>query len=220
MRALFLLVAAVPQVVSQPSRAQGSTCSLSGKVTFSSKDPKVKVAELVVYVASKKRSVKLSEPRRHEIAHKDKQFVPRMVIVQKNDSVSFPNRDNTEHSVFTSDRTTVRINPTRKAEPEPVAFLKEGGFRIQCDIHSNMRAWVVVVPVIELATRVADDGTWRIDNVPAGDQVLKVLEPNGNSNEVRVTACANDTPIDVSLEGFEGPQLKRFNGSPYSEYQQ
>lgn len=220
MRALLLMIVSLPAVVSQPSRAQGSTCSLSGKVTFSSKDPKVKAAELVVYVASKKRSVKLSEPRRHEIAQKEQQFVPRMLLIQKNDSVSFPNRDNKEHSVFTSDRTTVRINPTRKAEPEPVAFLKEGGFRIQCDIHSNMRAWVVVVPVVELATKVGADGTWRIDNVPAGAQLLKVLEPNGNSVEVPVTACANDTPIDVSLEGFEGPQLRRFNGSPYGEYQQ
>ena len=220
MRALFLLIAAVPQVVSQPSRAEGAKCSLSGKVTFSSKDPKVKATELVVYVASKARSVKLSEPRRHEIAQKDQQFVPRMLLIQKNDSVSFPNRDNKEHSVFTSDRTTVRINPTRKAEPEPVAFLREGGFRIQCDIHSNMRAWVVVVPVVELATKVGADGTWRIDNVPAGAQLLKVLEPNGSSVEVPVTACANDTPNDVSLEGNEGPALRRFNGSPYGEYQQ
>ena len=220
MRALLLLIVSLPAVVSQPSRAQGAKCSLSGKVTFSSKDPKAKTGELVVYVASKARSVKLSEPRRHEIAQKDQQFVPRMLLIQKNDSVSFPNRDNKEHSVFTSDRTTVRINPTRKAEPEPVAFLKEGGFRIQCDIHSNMRAWVVVVPVVELATKVADDGTWRIDNVPAGAQVLKVLEPNGNSVERAVTACASDTPIDVSLEGNEGPQLRRFNGSPYGEYQQ
>ena len=195
-------------------------CSLSGKVTFSSRDPNVKTSDLVVYVASKSRSVKVSEPRRHEIVQKNQQFDPRMLIIQKNDSVGFPNRDNKEHSVFTSDRTTVRINPTRKAEPEPVAFLKEGGFRLQCDIHSNMRAWVVVVPVRELATQVAEDGTWRIDHVPAGAKVLKVLEPNGNSVEVPVTACADDSSLEVSLEGHEAPQLRRFNGSPYGEYQQ
>ncbi|MDP1922354.1 MAG: hypothetical protein Q8L14_39305 [Myxococcales bacterium] len=198
--------------------AQG--CSLSGRVTFSSRDPKVKASDLVVYLKTRARSVKLSEPRRHEIAQKDLQFTPRMLIIQKNDSVSFPNRDNKEHSVFTSDRTTVRISPTKKAEPEPVAFLKEGGFRLQCDIHANMRAWVVVVPVLELATTVADDGTWRIDHVPKGAQVLKVLEPNGNSIEVPVTACAGDSALEVSLEGHEAPLLRRFNGSPYGEYQQ
>lgn len=138
----------------------------------------------------------------------------------RNDLVSFPNRDNKDHSVFTSDRTTVRIGPSKKAEPEPVAFLKEGGFHLQCDIHSNMRAWVVVVPVRELATQVAEDGTWRIDHVPAGAQVLRVLEPNGNTVEVPVTACAGDRSVDVSLEGHEAPLLKRFNGSPYGEYQQ
>ncbi|MDP3506288.1 MAG: hypothetical protein Q8S33_38470 [Myxococcales bacterium] len=200
------------------SPAQG--CSLSGKVTFSSRDPKLTASDVVVYVTSKRRSAKLSEPKRHEIVQKDQQFTPRMLIVQKNDSVGFPNRDNKEHSVFTSDRTTVRINPTRKAEPEPVAFLKEGGFRLQCDIHSNMRAWVVVVPVRELATLANADGTWTIDHVPPGAQVLKVLEPNGNSLEVPVTACAGDTSLEVSLEGYEAPLLKRFNGSPYGEYQQ
>lgn len=202
------------------ANAGGPQCSLSGKVTFSSRDPKLKASDLVVYVASKARSLKMSEPRRHEIVQKNQQFDPRMLIIQKNDSVGFPNRDNKEHSVFTSDRTTVRIAPTRKAAPEPVAFLREGGFRLQCDIHSNMRSWVVVVPVRELATQVADDGTWRIDHVPRGTQILKVLEPNGNSVEVPVSACIDDASIDVSLEGNEAPILRRFNGSPYGEYQQ
>lgn len=219
MRALFLLIAAVPQVVSQPSRAQGSTCSLSGKVTFSTKDKDLKASDLVVYL-SKPRGVKLSEPRMLKIAQRNTQFDPRMLIVQRNDLVSFPNEDKKDHSVFTSDRTTVRISPNKKATPEPVAFLREGGFRIQCDIHSKMQAWVMVVPMRELATQVTDDGTWRIDNVPAGPQKLTVLEPNGNKVEVPVTACANDTPIAVSLQGNEAPGLKRFNGSPYGEYQQ
>ncbi|MBE2252703.1 MAG: hypothetical protein IAE78_24440 [Myxococcus sp.] len=220
MRARCLLITSLAATASLPALAQPTTCPVSGKVSFSSADKTIKPSDLVVYVANRPRALKLGERKRHDIAQQNQQFVPGLLIVQKNDSVGFPNRDNTEHSVFTSDRTTVRIQPTRKAEPEPVAFLKEGGFRIQCDIHSNMRAWVVVVPARELATQVKPDGSWRIEGVPAGEQLFKVLEPNGKSAEVRVSACAGDTPVLVSLEGNEGPLLKHFNGSPYSEYQQ
>lgn len=202
-------------------RAQSpATCSLRGKVTFTSPDRRIATSELVVYVSAKPRKLKLSEPRRHEIAQLNKEFVPRTLIIQRADSVAFPNRDSKDHSVFSADRTTVRIPATSKAEPDPATFTKEGGFRMQCDIHSNMRAWVMVVPVRELATQVADDGTWRIDNVPAGPLTLKVAEPNGAVKEVSVSACASDTPVDTTLEGNEAPLLKRFNGSPYSEYQQ
>lgn len=205
----------------QPPGPDKATCSLTGSVTFSTKDAELKPSDVVVYVAQgKRKGMTLPPTTRHEIAQVKKQFTPRTLIVQRADSVAFPNRDiPVEHSVFSSDRTTVRIKPNAKAEPEPATFTREGGFRIQCDIHSKMRAWVMVVPDRSLATQVRDDGSWRIDNVPAGTHTLKVAEPNGATAELRVTACDGDTPVQVTLEGNEAPTLRRFNGTPYGEYQ-
>lgn len=206
---------------SEPSRHAGKACSLTGQLMFSTTDSWVSPSDVVVYVADKRRGARLPTPVRHEIAQVKQQFSPRTLIVQRADSVAFPNRDAPrEHSVFSSDRTTVRISSTAKAEPEPATFTKEGGVRLQCDIHKYMRAWVMVVPDRSLATQAKDDGSWRIDDVPAGPHTLKVVEPNGATRELHVTACDDGPPVQVTLEGNEAPALKRFNGSPYSEYQQ
>ena len=221
MRPILTLLMMLPAIASGPSRAQGpKSCSVSGRVSFSSKDPSVRLDELVVYVASKKGVKRSAEVPPHQMAQKDRQFVPSQLIIQQHDLVSFPNLDNEQHSVFTRDR-AVNIEASTKANPEPVAFRTEGTFRIQCDIHSKMRAHVVVVPVRELATSVKPDGTWRIDNVPEGLRTLKVIEPNGATNMVNVTACGSDTPVEVSLEGNEAPTLRRKDGTrtSYLEYQ-
>lgn len=220
MRPILTLLMMLPAIASGPSRAQGpKTCTVSGRVTFSSKDPTVKLEEVVVYVASKKGVKRSPEVPPHQMAQKERQFVPSHLIIQQHDLVSFPNLDNEQHSVFTRDRVVVNIEASTKANPEAVAFRTEGTFRIQCDIHSKMRAHVVVVPVRELATTVKPDGTWRIDNVPEGLRTLRVIEPNGASTVVNVTACGSDTPVDVSLEGNVAPTLKHQNATSYSEYQ-
>lgn len=223
MRAALLVASVV--LASGPLQAQPPpdkpACTLTGRVTFTTSDAELQPSDVVVYVSDgRKKGARLPAATRHEIAQWKKQFTPRTLIVQRADSVAFPNRDvPVEHSVFSSDRTTVRIRPNAKAEPEPATFTREGGFRIQCDIHSKMWAWVVVVPDRSLATQVAGDGRWRIDNVPAGAHTLKVVEPNGATLEVRVTACDGDTPVAATLQGNDAPTLRRFNGSPYGEYQ-
>lgn len=75
----------------------------------------------------------------------------------------------------------VNIEASTKANPEAVAFRTEG---------TSSR---------ELATMVKSDGTWRIDHVPEGLRTLKVIEPNGATTTLTVTACASDTPVDVSI---------------------
>lgn len=219
MRPILTLLMMLPAIASGPSRAQGpKTCTVSGRVTFSSKDPTVKLEEVVVYVASKKGVKRSPEVPPLQMAQKERQFVPSHLIIQPHDRVAFPNLDNEQHSVFTRDL-AVNIKASAKPNPEPVAFRTEGTFRIQCDIHSKMRAHVVVVPVRELATTVNPDGTWRIDNVPEGLRTLKVIEPNGASTVVNVTACGSDTPVDVSLEGNVAPTLRRKDGKSLYEYQ-
>jgi plastocyanin len=217
MRLFMLLLSLLDEPPARPPVP--ASCTLKGKVAFSSPDSTTKASDLVVYVSSKPKSVKLSPQKRFEIAQVGRQFVPRTLIIQVADSVAFPNRDNMTHSVFSVDGTTVRIPPTSKAEPQPATFTREGGFGIRCDMHSNMRAWVMVVPVRELAAEVHEDGTWRINGVPAGSHTLRVVEPNGATTKIDVSACDSDTSIDTTLEGNESPPVRRFDGSPYLEYQ-
>ncbi len=219
MRTFFLILLSVPAVVSRPSRAQsGRLCSVSGKVTFTTSDKSLSVTDLVVYVQHKPRTVKLAEGREHEMAQIDETFVPRLLVVQKNDSVSFPNRDRKDHSVFTKDLSVVNIPASNKVKPESQAFSKEGMYRIQCNIHDRMKAWVVVVPVRELAAQVQEDGSWQIDGLPEGRHELKVKEPNGGDVEFTATACDNDT-VNVSVTGKPARRLTHIDGTPYPEYQ-
>lgn len=148
------------------------------------------------------------------MAQLDETFVPRLLVVQTNDSVSFPNLDRKDHSVFTRDL-TVNIAVSDKLNPKPTVFPDENKLlRIQCSIHDKMKAWVVVVPMRNFATQVHQDGTWQIDGLPEGVHTLRVIEPNKQSRDFKVTACDTDT-VEVSLTGKPGPRPPRPKNDGY-----
>ncbi|MDX2008702.1 MAG: hypothetical protein SFW67_00845 [Myxococcaceae bacterium] len=190
-------------------------CSLSGTLAFDSPGD-VTVDRVVVYVSQGQAAARAAMSAEYVIAQQNQQFVPDVLVIQRNDSVRFPNRDRIEHSVFSTEG-TVNIPPSTRAEPEPVAFAKVGSFRIQCNIHSNMRADVLVVPARALHTFVGRDGSWRIDGVTASQVTVTAWEPNGGTVTQVVSPC-DGRPVALSLRGHRAPTLRKRDGSLYKDY--
>ena len=110
-----------------------------------------------------------------EIAQKGIEFVPHLLAVQVGTRVEFPNRDTTEHSIYSTSPTESfnlgRFGPSERPVPAQV-FNTPGLITVRCDIHENMRANILVLETPFFVVTDAD-GRYRLSGLPAGHYVLK-----------------------------------------------
>jgi plastocyanin len=102
------------------------------------------------------------------------QFSPAVLPVRTGTSVDFPNLDDSYHNVFSySKPKRFDLGRYRKEEkPAPVVFDKPGAVKLYCEIHEHMRGVVLVLDTPHF-TRTDTNGTYRLENLPAGKFVLK-----------------------------------------------
>jgi len=109
-----------------------------------------------------------------EMGQRDRQFEPRLLVVQTGTEVHFPNHDKVRHHVYS-------FSPTKpfelklylgKAAP-PVKFDKSGVVATGCNIHDQMSATIVVLDTPNFAISDAQ-GRVRFEQ---GGQVLRAWHP-------------------------------------------
>ncbi len=108
-----------------------------------------------------------------EMAQRDRQFQPQLLVVQTGTAVNFPNFDTVRHHVYS-------FSPTKKFElklysgtpSEPVVFDQSGVAQLGCNIHDRMSAHIVVVdtPVFGITDA---KGELKL-NLPAGQHRLRL----------------------------------------------
>jgi plastocyanin len=75
-----------------------------------------------------------------------RQFVPLVSVIQTGTLVTFPNKDNIEHDVYSfSPAKTFELNLYSGVAAKPVEFDKPGLVILGCNIHDKMIAYVQVV---------------------------------------------------------------------------
>lgn len=126
-----LFLAATPMIA--------NAYELSVNVTLSGNNEPV--AGAVVSVTS---GAKVA-PITAEIYQKDRAFHPHVLVVPVGSSVDFPNRDNTQHHVYSfSPAKTFNIELYADRPTAPIVFDKPGIVELGCNIHDHMQAFVVV----------------------------------------------------------------------------
>jgi plastocyanin len=135
----------------------------------------------------------------------DRQFVPRVSVIQTGTAVAFPNSDNIRHSVYSFSPPKVFTLKLYAGKPaNPVVFDKPGIVVLGCNIHDNMLAWVLVVDTAFFA-RTDASGIATLKNLPAGDYTLRAwrepmpVEPTGEPIHVDANTAVTHTLI-VDLE--------------------
>lgn len=103
-------------------------------------------------------------------------FIPRVVIVPVGGSVEFLNSDRLLHNV----RSLGKENPPfNRAQPHArsisFTFKRPEILRVDCDLHSWMRGWVVVAehPFYAITN---EQGEFTLENVPVGKYTLQVWQ--------------------------------------------
>lgn len=121
----------------------------------------------------------------------DKQFVPRLLVIPRGTTVSFPNRDQIHHHVYSfSPAKTFEIPLYKGEQGAPVVFDEVGAVKLGCNIHDWMSGVILVVPNGVFAVTGAD-GTFTLRDVPDGWVTVVAWHE------------ASKAPLDASAQNVE-----------------
>jgi plastocyanin len=146
-------------------------------------------------------------PVQASIAQKDEQFTPHLVAVPAGSSVAFPNEDPFFHNVFSLSRgASFNLGRYPSGASRSRTFTRPGIVKVFCEIHSHMSA---VVRVFDHGwfTVPNADGTFAIDEVPAGDHTLVAWHERIGERRDRITIKPGaTTTINFTLPVLEAGQ--------------
>jgi plastocyanin len=157
------------------------------------------ITNVVVFLKDAPRHGEL--PVQHStISQKDEAFIPRVVAITRGSTIDFPNADPFFHNVFSLSRgASFDLGRYPSGETKSKRFTAAGLVKVYCHIHSHMTASIMVFdhPYFRIP---AADGTFTIDDVPAGTyQVSAWHERIGESlSSVRIDA-GRTTRIEFAL---------------------
>ena len=133
----------------------------------------------------------------------NRMFVPHVSVVRTGTAVSFPNRDDIRHHLYSFSAAKTFELPLYKGTPaEPVIFDNRGIVTLACNIHDWMLAFVYVTDAPTFVVT-GEDGRAAFD-LPSRDQYsVTVWHPSlGPEAEGRVSVVSSDgrTPLELRVE--------------------
>ena len=141
----------------------------------------------------------LNAPVRVEMDQKACSFVPRVVLVPVGGTVEFLNSDRLLHNLHSASKDNPTFNRTQpRGRAIPIAFAKPEIVRVDCDLHSWMRAWVVVAdhPFYALT---GEAGEFELPSVPPGKYTLQIWQEKLGIATREVTVSADEARVRVEL---------------------
>lgn len=132
----------------------------------------------------------------------DKEFVPHVLPIFTGTPVSFPNRDNIKHHVYSFSPAKKFELPLYSGTPaNPVVFDKAGIVALGCNIHDWMVGYIYVLPT-PLFARTGPDGRARIADVPDGVYEVKVWHPRIRGSSAPASHRIVVGVTDIAPVGF------------------
>jgi plastocyanin len=137
---------------------------------------------------------------RPRLSQSQQAFVPRVLAVPVGATVDFPNLDAIYHNVFSvSPARRFDLGKYPRGDSRAVTFPKPGVVNVYCDIHSDMAAFIVVLPN-HAFTQPAEDGSWRLPDLPPGRYSVRWWHPDFEGGRREVTVPADgDATVDVEF---------------------
>ena len=176
----------------------GSAASLTAHLS----DQKGNPVEMGVLVATPTSSAPAPAPREAIMDQIDEAFVPHVLPVVVGTRISFPNRDDIRHHVYSfSDAKNFEL-PLYKGTPaDPVVFDQPGDVVLGCNIHDHMRGYVYVVESPYFATS-SEAGVVELAELPDGEYEIRAWHPRLKRavEPLTVQIAAGATELDFELQ--------------------
>lgn len=198
--------------------AQGT---VSGRVSIRERDEEASkdLATAVIYLATAGGGNAGPRPADAEIAMHGKEYIPHVRVVPAGSTVAFPNQDPFRHNVFSnSPAGPFDLGLTPRGAAARNTFRRSGAYRIYCNIHSRMSAFVVAVGT-PWFTQADADGTFTLDNVPPGRYVLHVWHERGGevSRPIEVGPdVLGELAVELDARGWRPTEHKNKFGLDYT----
>jgi hypothetical protein len=151
------------------------------------------IPKAVVYIDGLKTPDIQPDPPRQTINQENLQFRPDLLPVLVGTIVDFPNNDHVYHNAFSySKAKRFDLGRYEKGKSKSVLLDKPGVVRVFCEIHTHMRAVILVLENPYFT--VAENGQpYRIKSVPPGDYRLTVWHERLDSQSRQITVPATGT---------------------------
>ncbi len=126
-------------------------------------------------------------------------FAPRVILVPAGGTVEFLNSDRLLHNIHSTSKGNPVFNRTQpKGRTIPIAFAKPEIVRIGCDLHSWMRAWIVVMEHPFHAVT-GGDGDFALPNLPPGKYTLSAWQETLGTVTKDVTVGDGDVTVTIEM---------------------
>jgi plastocyanin len=220
LRQVATRAALIAPILALPALLQGGT--ITGRVELVDKGGRkaTDLSDVVVYVDGARVKPKpATATATATMIMKGKSFNPHVVVVPVGGTVQFPNEDPIFHNAFSvSGDNRFDMELYKRPKVGSFTFQHPGIVKVYCNIHPQMSA-VVVVRDNPLFTKAAVDGSFTIENVPAGKYVVKAWHERGGDagSEVTVTETGT-TQARFTLDGstYKSVPHKNKFGKDYS----
>lgn len=178
---------------SAPAPAVASANGLSGRLELVAGSAGAilpgELAEGLVYFLPKAGAPK-PKPGSFSIDTRSKGFSPALLVVPQGSTVRFPNRDTILHNVFSrTPGSSFDFGHYGPGESKQYVFNKPGLVIVNCNVHHNMRADIVVLAT-PYYTRPDRSGRYTLTGLPAGPGTLVFWHPRAQAQSVAVTLPA------------------------------
>ncbi len=213
---LVVLVCATAAVASAESRRG----NIAGRVAVLAGDAATEDRSGVLVYVEAVTEARRGPAKTHQMGQQDKAFLPPVLVIQKGDSVEFPNHDHIFHNVFSLSKGLSFDLGLHKSGTRPTTtFDRPGSADVFCNIHPQMLATIKVLDngYFALSGR---DGSFRIAGIPAGSHAVVAWTRNGKEQRKTVVVEAGQT-AQASFEVVETRRLRihvRKDGTPYPRY--
>jgi plastocyanin len=114
------------------------------------------------------------KPAKEKLDQEQCAFVPHVLAAPLGTTVDVVNSDKALHNVRAEEGEVRLMNYAMPIPGHvvPTKLKKEGIFKVSCDVHPWMRAWLLVLPTTAFAVT-GEDGTYKIPDIPPGKHTVK-----------------------------------------------
>ena len=128
-----------------------------------------------------------ARPAREKLDQQQCQFVPHVLVAPQGSTLDVVNSDKALHNVRAQAGESKLMNYAMPIPGHvvPTRLKNDGTFRVSCDVHPWMRAWIIVLPTRAYAVT-DEEGKYRIEDLPPGKHRVKIWHERLGEREAEV----------------------------------